>query len=656
MSRSFVTGATGLLGRHLVPLLLARGGSVSLLARRSRSADRADRLAVFRELAEQHRAELEIVEGDVTEPGLALSPGAVDVSRLDRVFHLAALYDLGADEQRLEAVNVGGTRHLLEWLVAGGFRGVLHHVSSIAVAGDYAKRFTEEMLDAGQRHPTAYHRTKHDSERLVREEARLASRIYRPGAIVGHSKTGEMDRIDGAYYLFRAVHAVRDAAPRWVTLPGIDAARVQMVPVDFVAAAIDAIAHRPGLDGTTFHVVDPQTPRFRTTWNLVAGAAGAPSMGKPRLAAAGKWLPALGALGQLGSVRFFRALALESVGVPPVVHDAQNREVEYDTTNLEAALDGSGIVCPPQATYVEALWDYYVRHLDPKRDPVRRARETLSGKVVLVTGASSGIGESLSLYCAEVGATVVLVARREDELARVHGAIVTAGGAASYVVADLADHEACDRAVRTTIERHGRVDVLVNNAGRSIRRPLVESLDRFHDLERVMQINYFGAARMIRGVLPGMIAAGGGVIVNVLSAGARMGSPRFGAYTASKAALGQLGDTLAAEHLHDGIRVVNAYLPWVRTPMMDATGKYRDTDAMSPDAAARHIVDGIVDRSQHLVSADVRRRFVFMALRPEALTAILNVLYRIYTEDPGAHPELELDRTILKRFVKGRLM
>src|SRR4029077_9097530 len=124
-----------------------------------------------------------------------------------------------------------------------------------------------------------------------------------------------------------------------------------------------------------------------------------------------------------------------------------------------------------------------------------------------------------------IGMKIVLVARRDDELARVETSITASGGIASRFVADLTDHAACDLAVKAAIDRHGRLDVLVNNAGRSIRRPLAESLDRFHDLERVMQINYFGPARLIRAALPGMIARKYGVILNVLSAGARSPAP-----------------------------------------------------------------------------------------------------------------------------------
>jgi NAD(P)-dependent dehydrogenase (short-subunit alcohol dehydrogenase family) len=656
MTRTLITGGTGLLGRHLVERLLARGHELFLLVREERLGAHEGRLAAFAALARSSGATLHVIHGDVTEPWLGLRSGVLEPSSLDHVFHVAAHYDLAADPKVLRTVNVEGTDNVVSWLEERGFRGVLHHLSSIAVAGDHAGRFGEAMLEEGQGHPTEYHRTKYEAEKRVRA-SRLRHRIYRPGAIVGHSKTGEMDRIDGAYYLVRGIHAVRDALPRWVTLPGIDGAPVPMVPVDFVADAIDAIAHRDGLDGKTFHVVDGATPSFRTTFNLIADAAGAPRMGKLRLSKIAKWIPGAGnVVGQLGTVKFLRGEQLEGLGIPKAVMVAQNADVSFDTTELDAGLAGTGLSCPPQASYVEPLWDYYVRHLDPRRDPVARDRKVLAGQVMLVTGASSGIGEALARYAASIGMKVVLVARREEELARVEKAITDEGGTASRFAADLTDHAACDRAVAVTIERHGRLDVLVNNAGRSIRRPLVESLERFHDLERVMQINYFGPARLIRAALPWMLSNKHGVILNVLSAGARNPSPRFGAYTASKAALGQLGDTLAAEHLHDGVRVVNAYLPWVRTPMMDATGKYEETRAMTPDAAARWMIEGIVTRKQHVLSDDVRRRFAFTVMRPESLTRLFNVLYRIYADDPEAYPELALDRMILKRFVKGRLM
>jgi NAD(P)-dependent dehydrogenase (short-subunit alcohol dehydrogenase family) len=650
--RIFVTGATGFLGLELAARLLARSAHLFLLLRPDRTGARSARVERLSRLAREHGGALSIVHGDVATPDLGAPE--LDPSTLAHAFHVAGYYDLAGDPERLERVNVDGTRHVLDWLGRGGFRGVLHHVSSIAVAGDHEGTFTESMLEAKQGHPTEYQRTKYEAERLVRAETRFPWRVYRPGAIVGHSKSGEIDRIDGPYFLFRAIHAAREALPRWASLPGWDAGRVHMVPVDFVADAIDAIAHREGLDGQTFHVTDPEPPKFRRTFNLIADAAGAPRMGSFRVDRLANWLPGgRNVVGQLGSLKFFREQYLASLGVPPAAAQAQNVKLELDTANLRAALEGTSIACPKQDEYVEALWDFYLRKLDPRRDPEARDRKALAGKVVLVTGASSGIGEAIARYFAKLGCTVVLVARREPELQRVAADI---GPSASYVVADLAEHEGCDRAVRVALERHGRVDVLVNNAGRSIRRPLAESLDRFHDLERVMQINFFGPARLIRAVLPGMRERKSGIVVNVLSAGAMMASPRFGAYTASKAALGQLSDTLAAEHLHEGIRVVNAYLSWVRTPMMDATGKYEETRAMTPDEAARWIARGIAEGTQHVLSSDVRRRFTFARLRPETVTRALNVLYRIYADDPAQHPELALDRAILERFVDGPLL
>ena len=658
-TRSFVTGGTGFIGRHLVDRLLARGQHVTLLVRPATFEARPALFEGWRDKARAHGGELAVLAGDVTARGLGLDEEHLEelrVDALDHVFHVAGVYDLLGDEETMKAVNVEGTRHVLGLLVDRGFRGVLHHVSSVAVAGKYEGRFGEDMLHEKQRFQHPYHRTKFESEALVRAETRVRWRIYRPSAVVGHSATGAMDRIDGPYFMFRAIHKIRSGLPPWVTLPGLDGPRIDMVPVDFVADAIDAIAHREGLDGKGFHLVDPAPPKFVDSFNLVADAAGAPRMSRRRLGKLAKMIPGAGnVLSQLGSLKFIRRELSEDFGIPAVVRDAANADVEHDTRNVEAALVGTGVRCPRQEEYVEALWDYYLRHLDPARDKQKRNRELFSGKRVLITGGSSGIGAQLGAELATAGAHVVLVARREKELQELVERLRAEGGRADYAVADLSDLDACDGVIADVQSTHGPIDVLVNNAGKSIRRPLAESLDRFHDLERVMQINYFGPARLIRGVLPTMRERGGH-IVNVLSAGAHFPSPRFGAYTASKAALSQLADVLATEHLHEDVRVTNAYLHWVRTPMMDATGKYEDTDAMSPADAVELILDGIANRKQHIGRPTDLRRFASAKLYPNGITRVVNLLYRIYSDDPNAHPEVSLDRMLLERFVKGRLM
>jgi short-subunit dehydrogenase/thioester reductase-like protein len=643
--RYLVTGATGLLGGELTPRLLARGEVHVVVRDPERHADLLDRWRAMGELV--------VHEGNLEASMLGLDRGAMVA--FDHVFHLAARYDLEASDEALEIANVGGTEQLLALLEAIGFDGCLHMLSSIAVAGDHDGTFGEDQLDEGQGFPHAYHRSKHRAEALVRA-CPHRHRIYRPSAVVGHSVTGAMPRIDGPYYLFGPIKRLRDLLPRWAPLLGPKGGPLNMVPVDWAAEVIDHLAHRDGLDGQTFHVVDPDPPRFVETFNLIADAAGAPRMKRSRLGAMlGGVAPLRAALEQLGSVKLFQQALLEDFAIPARAYRAFNRSVRYDTTRLEAAL-GEDLPCPHQRDYIEALWDHWLRNLDPDRDPRRRIQRYLAGRYVLITGGSSGVGEAMAQQCAAAGAHVTIAARREEELSRVVADIVAAGGDADFIVADLATFEACDALSAEVQKRHGRVDVLVNNAAHSIRRPLADSLSRFHDLERLTQLNYLAPARLIRGVLAGMRQRGGGHIVNVLSAGTHMPAPRFGAYTAAKSALAQLGDTLAAELYDERIYVTNAYLGWVRTPMMDASGKYAETKAMSPDEAARWILEAVSRRARRAIDAETTRRFMLADALPDTATRLMNLLFRVYADDGEAYPELAFDRALAKRFIKGRAM
>jgi NAD(P)-dependent dehydrogenase (short-subunit alcohol dehydrogenase family) len=656
-SRHLVTGSTGLVGRPLVERLIARGARLHLLVRPSSRARAEPLLERWRQQAAAAGGHLEVWEGDVARPGLGLSAQALaSWPGFDHVVHLAALYDLRAPADRLRAINVDGTRELLALLRERGFGGVLHFVSSVAVAGDHQGSFAEAQLDAGQKHPHPYQRTKYEAEVLVRAAADLRVRIYRPSAVVGHSLTGEIDRIDGPYYFFKALQKLRDRVPRWLPVLSFARAPINMVPVDFVAAAIDHLMHAEGLDGRTFHVVDPDPPSPRETFNMLSAAAAGPRMAKSGMGRrlARLLAPQLQVAGQLASVRFLRDELLRDLGIPPEAMPAINLGVTYDASEFQAALRGSGLACPPQAEYLTALWDHWARRLDPDLDVSAKRRRAFEGKHVLVTGASSGVGRELALLCAELGSVPLLVARREAELVEVVQQIRDRGGRAAFYVADLGDLDACDRVLEAVHREHGHVDVLVNNAARSIRRRAVDSIERFHDFERTMQLNFFGALRMIRGCLPAMRQRRHGVIVNVLSAGARIPTPNFGAYMASKAALGQLTDTLGVELMTEGIDLCGVYLPWVRTPMMGKA--FSDTDAMTPRRAAEWIVDGVVERKRLVGDFDMIRRSVLNLVAPVTLSRLINVFWRISTDEDGAHPEMQLDRMVTKRFIKGKLM
>ncbi|MBI2571547.1 MAG: SDR family oxidoreductase [Candidatus Schekmanbacteria bacterium] len=653
-----VTGATGLIGKQLVERLLRRGARLCLLLRASSLGPRGDLITMWRESAAQSGSSVEIWPGDVATPGLGTDVPPCSPDKLDHVFHLAALYDLAAPASELERVNVTGTANLIDYLRAGSFRGVFHHVSSVAVAGKHEGTFREADLELGQAQPTAYHASKYAAEKLARAAAgtALRCRIYRPSAVVGQASTGAMDRVDGPYFLFRAIRKMRDTLPRWFPLVAPAHGPINMVPVDYVAAALDYLAHKEGLDGETFHLVDPAPPRFLDTFNLFADAAGAPRLRRTLDASALSFIPGGPEwLGQLGSLRFIREQIYADLGIPTFLRDAVNDGVRFDTARVDAALAGSGIRCPAQHEYAPALWDYWLRHLDPDRKPDLRWRAAFAGKTVVITGASSGVGEALALRCAASGAHVLLVARRQAELQRVAELIRSTGGRASCYPADLSKLGACDDVAARITADHGAVDVLVNNAARSIRRPLRESLERFHDFERLMQLNYFAAVRLIRAFLPGMRRRRSGHVVNVLTAGVALPTPFFGAYGATKAALSHLTDTLAAEFLAENIHFGSVYLPFVRTPMMDATGVYEKTRAMTPETAAEWIMECVAGRKRHVMSFDTRRRWALNGLAPMTLTRILNVLFQIY-DDENPNAAFALDRMLLQRFVKGRLM
>src|SRR5918992_1489465 len=308
----FVTGATGFIGRHLVERLLEREGDIHVLVREG-STDRLERL--LDRLGRPER--IKPVFGDIAEPGLGLDDDARErLAGVDHFFHLAAVYDMTADEETNE-LNVRGTRHAVDLANDLG-AGIFHHASSIAVAGMYEGHFTEDDFDEGQDLTHPYHRTKFEAEKIVRERVKGAWRVYRPAIVVGHSQTGEMDKIDGPYYFFKAIQRIRHYLPEWVPLIGPELGYTNIVPVDFVAAGMDRIAHQPDLDGQAFHLTNPRAQRSGEVLNEFAKAAHAPQLAMridKRLLDA---LPTgtLGMLMKVPQVREVRKAVLADFGIP----------------------------------------------------------------------------------------------------------------------------------------------------------------------------------------------------------------------------------------------------------------------------------------------------------------------------------------------------
>ena len=247
----------------------------------------------------------------------------------------------------------------------------------------------------------------------------------------------------------------------------------------------------------------------------------------------------------------------------------------------------------------------------------------IADKIIVITGASSGIGEAGARRLAEQGARVCLVARRKDELERVADDIRAAGGQAWAYPTDLTDEAAVAQCAERILAEHGHVDVLINNAGRSIRRPIREALDRLHDYRRTMEINYFAAVQLTLAFLPGMLERDSGQIVNVSSFATLAPVPRFSAYVGSKAALEGFSQSLAAELADTGIAVTVICYPLVRTPMTAPTKMYEKIPMMSPDEAAQWMVDAVAKRPARIARRVGEAMAVAKTAAPGLTTSVM---------------------------------
>ncbi len=658
----FVTGATGFIGRRLVERLLDRKGKIHVLVREDSLGRLDDLIEHWEELSEATVSRrVHPVTGDLRQPMLGLSDEQVAEleGTIEHFFHLAAVYDMTAPVELDMAVNVGGTSHAVE--LAGALQvGRLHHVSSIAVAGTYKGVFGEDCFDEGQRLPSPYHATKFEAERVVREQALVPWRVYRPGVVVGDSKTGEMDKVDGPYYFFKAIQRIRGVVPQWVPLVGLDLGKTNIVPVNWVAGALEHIAHRPNLDERAFHLTYPGGQRVDEVMNDLAGAARAPrfavSIDKRALAL----LPTgpLSLLMRVPPLRQARRLTLRELGIPGEVLEHMSLVPSFDTRQAEKALAGSKWERPPALReYAVRLWDYWEQEMDPSISRDSTLGEAIAGKRILITGASSGIGRATALKVAAAGAIPLLVARNVEKLEQARAEIVAAGGVAYVYAADISDMDEIDRLIERVKDDHRTVDMLVNNAGRSIRRSIALSYERFHDFERTMQLNYFGAVKLIIGLLPQMRARGFGHIVNVSSIGVQTNPPRFSAYVASKAALDAFTRVVASEVIGDGVTFTTIHMPLVRTPMIAPTKLYDAFPTITPEQAADMICESLRTRPKHMGTTLGTTGEVLYALSPGTVDRILHLAYRVFPDSAASRGETGTDeRASLEQLAMANLM
>ena len=632
----FITGATGFIGRRLVRKLLERDGSVIFFLIRESEKDLVEHLHEFWGCDSSRAIPL---VGDLTQP--LLSVAAVDCKKLGKktmhFFHLAAIYDLRADAASQIRVNVDGTRNAVQFAEAIGARH-FHLFSSIASAGLYEGLFREDMFDEaeGLEHP--YFRTKHDSEGIVRRECGIPWRIYRPALVVGDSRTGEMDKIDGPYYFFKLIQRLRKMLPSWMPTIGIEGGRINVVPVDFVVNAVDHIAHLKGEDGKCFHLVDPTPMRVGDLLNTFARAAHAPEMSMRINAALFSFIPRQMRKGlmALTPVRRIRGAILKDLGLPDDIFRFVNYPTRFDCRETTRALKGTGIAVPRLEDYAWRLWDDWERHLDPDLFVDRSLRGQVEGRVVLVTGASSGIGKATAWKLAEAGAHVVTIAHDKEQLDETVREFEAAGLKLHAYFGDLADMASAEAVTRQVLADRGVVDILVNNAGRSIRRAIENSFERFHDYERTMQLNYFGCLKVTMTVLPGMIQQKRGHVLNISSIGVLTNAPRFSAYVASKSALDAWTRCAASEFADRGIHFTTINMPLVKTPMIAPTKLYDQVPTLTPEEAAGLVCEAIIHKPVRVASRLGIFGQTLHALVPRVAQIIMNTTFRMFPDSEAA--------------------
>ena len=338
-----------------------------------------------------------------------------------------------------------------------------------------------------------------------------------------------------------------------------------------------------------------------------------------------------------GRAKVLRKMAATQLGIPTEVFDLVDLKPTFVSDQTRKILQDTGIPEAPEfAGYAPKLWRYWAEHLDPDRARRADPKGPLQGRHVIITGASSGIGRASAIAVAERGATVFALARNADALDALVAEIRANGGQAHAFTCDVTDSTSVEHTIKDILGRFDHVDYLVNNAGRSIRRSVVNSTDRLHDYERVMAANYFGAVRMVLALLPHWRERRFGHVVNVSSGGVLARNPQYSAYLPTKAALDMFADVVSSELLSDHVTFTNIHMPLVATPMIVPSHRLHPVPAISAEHAAAMVVRALIDKPVRIDTPLGTLAELGHYFTPRLLRQILHQLYLGYPDSAAA--------------------
>ncbi len=426
--------------------------------------------------------------------------------------------------------------------------------------------------------------------------------------------------------------------------------------------ALDHIAHLEGEDGNCFHLVDSDPYKVGEILNIFAEAGHAPRMAMRVDSRMFGFIPPFirQSVKNLPPVKRITSALLDDMGIPTSVLSFINYPTRFDARETERVLKGTNIEVPRLESYAPVIWDYWERNLDPDLFKDRTLRGAVEGRVCVVTGATSGIGLATAEKLADAGAILVIGARKKERLAEVAKQLEARGASVHPYQCDFSEMDDADRFIKTVLDNHGHVDVLVNNAGRSIRRSLNLSFDRFHDFERTMQLNYFGSVRLIMGFAPSMLERGRGHVVNISSIGVLTNAPRFSAYVASKSALDAFSRCAAAEWSDRNVTFTTINMPLVKTPMIAPTKIYDQVPTLTPEEAADMVAEAIVYRPKRIATRLGTFAQVLHAVAPKMGEIVMNTGYRMFPDSTaaagvrgGAKPKVSSEQVAFAAIMRG---